>query len=141
MDRTTIQKAAMASGVVFLLVGIAGLIPWEDGYYDQLLDFSGEGADQLGFIGGNILEVAVHFLYAIAGFAMAKTVSSARTYFLGGGAIYLVIWLYGLVIDTTSSANVIGVNNAANWVHFALGIVMLGVGLTVGRDAERVGAS
>jgi uncharacterized protein DUF4383 len=141
MERTTIQKAAMAFGAVFLLVGIVGLIPWEKGYYDDLLDLSGEGANELGFLGVNVLEVAVHFLYAIAGFAMAKTVSSARAFFLGGGAIYLVVWLYGLLIDTTSSANIIGVNDAANWVHFSLGIVMLGVGLVVDREAERVGAS
>ncbi len=136
MQTTSIQKAARLFGVVFLLVGVTGLIPWEDGYYDKLFDFSGEGANQLGFLGVNILEVAVHFLYGFAGFMLAKSFSGARTYFLGGGAIYLVVWLYGLLIDTTSSANLIGVNDAANWVHFTLAVVMIGVGLTLGRAAE-----
>jgi hypothetical protein len=136
VEATSIQRAAKMFGVVFLLVGVSGFIPTEDGYYDKLFDFSGEGANQLGFLGVNILEVAVHFLYAIAGFALARSFSGARTYFLGGGAIYLVVWLYGLLIDTTSSANIIGVNDAANWVHFVLGVVMIGVGLTLGRAAE-----
>jgi hypothetical protein len=141
METTSIQKAAKLFGVVFLLVGVSGLIPWHDGYYDQLLDFSGQGAEQLGFLGVNILEVVVHLLYGVAGFALAKTASAARAYFLGGGAIYLVVWLYGLLIDLNSSANIIGVNDAANWVHFALGVVMLGVGLTLGRQAEPAGSA
>ena len=134
MERTTIQKAAMLFGVIFLLVGITGLIPWHDGYYDRLFEFSGPGADQLGFLGVNILEVVVHFAYAVAGFAMARTVSASRAYFLGGGAIYFVVWIYGL-LTWDSNANIIGVNEAANWVHFALGVVMVGIGLALGREA------
>jgi hypothetical protein len=47
--------------------------------------------------------------------------------------VYLVVWLYGLVIDLNSSANFIGVNAAANWLHFALGAVMIGIGFLLAR--------
>lgn len=133
VERTSIQKAATLFGWVFLLVGVTGLIPWHDGYYDGLMDFSGPGAEQLGFLGVNILEVLVHFGYAAAGFVMARTASAARTYFLAGGAIYFVVWIYGL-LTWDSSANIIGVNQAANWVHFLLGVVMVGIGLALGRE-------
>ncbi|WP_438872705.1 DUF4383 domain-containing protein [Paractinoplanes pyxinae] len=45
------------------------------------------------------------------------------------GAIDLVLWLYGLVIDHGSAANFVPVNTADNWLHFVLGIGMIGLGL------------
>jgi hypothetical protein len=41
----------------------------------------------------------------IPGFALARTVSGATAFLIGGGAVYLVLWLYGLVIDHDSAAN------------------------------------
>jgi hypothetical protein len=140
MQGSTIQRASKMFGVVFLLVGITGLIPWHDGYYDALFEFGGPGAEQLNFIGVNILEVVAHLLYGVAGFVMAKTAANARAYFLGGGALYMVLWIYGL-LTWDSNANIIGVNQAANWVHFALGVVMLGIGLVLGREAESPAAA
>jgi hypothetical protein len=138
MERTSIQKAAMLFGLVFLVVGIGGLIPGVTTEYKRLTEFGGTGAKELGFLGTNLLEVAVHLLYAVAGFAMARTVSSARAYFLGGGAIYLVIWVYGLLIELSGPANIFGLNAASNWVHFTLGIVMVAVGLLLDRRTEAV---
>ena len=135
MERAPIQKAAMLFGVVFAVIAIGGVIPGVTTDYDRLTEIGGVGAKELGFIGVNILEVVAHALYAVAGFALARSVSGSRAYFLGGGAIYIVLWIYGLLIDVNSSANIIGVNEAANWVHFLLGVVMLGVGMTLGRPA------
>ena len=132
--RTTIQKAAMLFGVVFLVVFLAGVIPGLTTNYDRITEFSGEGGLVLGIFGANILETLAHLLFGIAGLAMARTASGARAYFLGAGAIYLVLWIYGLLIDLNSSANFLGLNDAANWLHFALGVIMLGVGLTLGRE-------
>ncbi len=133
-DRTAIQTAAMAFGVVFLLVGVAGFIPGITTQYDRIDVFDGEGGLLLGLFGVNILESIVHLGYGAWGLAAARRPEASRTYFLVGGAIYLLIWIYGLVIDLNSSANFIGVNEAANWLHFALGVVMLGIGLILGRD-------
>jgi hypothetical protein len=38
--------------------------------------------------------------------------STARAFLVGGGVTYLVLWLYGLVIDQTSSANFVPVDTA-----------------------------
>jgi hypothetical protein len=137
-DRTTIQTAALLFGVVFAIVGVAGFIPGVTTEYDRLSNFGGVGALLLGLFGINWLESVVHLLYGAAGFGAARTPAAARSYFLIGGAIYIVLWIYGLVIDLTSSANFIGINQAANWLHFALGVVMLGIGLVLGRDMARV---
>ena len=135
-DRTDIQKAAMLFGVVFLLVGVLGFIPGITSDYDRLTTFDGIGAKLLGIFGINILENIVHLLYGVAGLVLARTWAGSKNYFIGGGAIYLVVWLYGLVIDNESSANILGVNTAADWLHFVLGATMLGIGLVLSRRQE-----
>jgi Domain of unknown function (DUF4383) len=131
--RTDIQRAAMLFGIVFALVTVAGFIPGITTDYDRLTVFDGVGAKLLGIFGVNILENVVHGLYAVAGFAAASSWAASKNYFIWGGAVYLVIWLYGLIIDLDSAANFIGVNNPANWLHFALGVAMLGIGFILSR--------
>jgi hypothetical protein len=79
----------------------------------------------------------VHVLFGAAGLAMARTAEGARRYLIGGGAIYLVLWLYGLVIDHGSAANFVPVNSADNWLHLILGIGMIGLGVLSGRRSSR----
>jgi hypothetical protein len=43
--------------------------------------------------------------------------------------IYLVLAIYGAVIDHHSSANFVPVNAADNWLHLGLGIGMIGLGM------------
>jgi hypothetical protein len=81
----------------------------------------------------NALENIVHLLFGVAGLVAAATWAASRTYFVVGGIVYLAVWLYGLVIDLSSSANFIGVNDAANWLHFAIGVVFLLVAFAFGR--------
>jgi len=40
---------------------------------------------------------------------------------VGDGVIYLVLWVYGLVVEKASSANFVPVNTAHNWLHFVPG--------------------
>jgi hypothetical protein len=39
------------------------------------------------------------------------------------------------VIDKTSSANFVPLNNADNWLHLLLGVGMIALGLALGRTA------
>jgi len=132
--RTTVQKAAFAVGAVFLLVGILGFIPGITTDYDQLTFASHESqAKLLGIFQVSILHNVVHLLFGIAGLAMSRAWASARTYLVGGGVVYLVLWLYGLIIDQESAANFVPVNSADNWLHLLLGIGMVAVGVLLGR--------
>ena len=132
--RALVQTAAFAAGVTFLLVGVLGFIPGITIDYD-LLTFAGHesGAKLLGVFEVSILHNLVHVLFGIAGLAMARSVSGARLYLIGGGAIYLVLWLYGLVIDHDSAANFVPVNGADNWLHLVLGLGMIALGLITTR--------
>ena len=94
--RTTVQKAALAVGVVFLVVGVLGFVPGITTNYDSLGAAGHESeALLLGIFQVSILHNLVHLLFGVAGVLMARRADSARTYLLVGGAIYLVLWLYG----------------------------------------------
>jgi hypothetical protein len=57
------------------------------------------------------------------------------------GVIYLVLWLYGLVINVAQPANFVPVNMADNWLHLALTVGMLALSLLLGRrPANAVGS-
>ena len=134
------QLAAAVVGGVFLLVGIAGFVPGLTTNYDDLT-FAGHesGALLLGIFQVSILHNLVHLLFGVAGLAMARTLSGARAYLIGGGAVYAVLWLYGLFIDHDSAANFVPLNSADNWLHLILAIGMIALGLLVAspRGARR----
>lgn len=134
-DRTALlRKAAAAVGVVFLLVGIAGFIPGITTDYDSLTAAGPESeAKLLGVFEVSVLHNIVHLAFGVVGLVAAKTASAARMYLLGGGAVYLVLWVYGLVIDLDSDANFVPVNTADNWLHFGLGIGMIAIGVALSR--------
>jgi hypothetical protein len=136
-DRSPVQVVALIVGIAFLAVGILGFIPGiTTNLYDGL-EFAGhEGdAELLGIFQVSILHNIVHLLFGIAGIMLAATWSGARAYLVGGGAIYLVLWIYGLIIDKASDANFVPVNTADNWLHFGLGALMVIAGLALGRSA------
>ena len=136
MDRTPVQNVARLVGIVFLLVGIAGFIPGiTTNLYDGL-EFAGTDgtAELLGFFEVSVLHNLVHALFGIAGLALAKTASGARTFMIGGGAIYVALWLLGIV----GGANWIPSNSADNWLHLALGGALIVLGVVLTREQKRV---
>jgi len=132
--RTSVPSAAFAVGVVFLLVGILGFIPGITSQYDQMrLAGHQSGAMLLGIFQVSILHNLVHLLFGVAGLMMARTYAASRSFLIGGGVIYLVLWLYGLVVDHGSPANFVPINDADDWLHFVLGVGMLALGIILSR--------
>ena len=133
-SRTAVQKAALAVGAVFLLVGLLGFVPGITSQYDQLA-FAGHhsGALLLGLFQVSVLHNVVHLLFGVAGIMLARTASGARSYLLVGGIIYLVLWIYGLVIDQDSAGNFVPLNAADNWLHLLLGVGMIALALVLGK--------
>ena len=133
-ERSLVTTAAKVVGAVFLLVGILGFIPGITSNYSSL-SFAGHMSEAklLGIFQVSILHNIVHLLFGIAGIAMAKRADSARTYLVGGGIIYLVLWIYGLVTSDQSSANFVPVNTADDWLHLVLGLGMIALGVVLSR--------
>jgi len=133
----TVRTAAMAVGAVFLLVGILGFVPGITTHYSSM-SFAGHSSDAklLGIFQVSVLHNIVHILFGVVGLALARRTESAISYLIGGGVIYLVLWIYGLVTGDTTSANFVPVNTADDWLHFVLGLGMIGLGV-LGRNAVR----
>jgi hypothetical protein len=133
---TAVQKAALAVGVVFLLVGVLGFVP---GVTENAGDIELSGHESpallLGIFQVSILHNVVHLLFGIAGVALARSFSGARGYLIGGGVVYLLLWVYGILIDKDSSANFVPLNAADDWLHLGLGLGMVALGAVLGRRA------
>ncbi|MBM9466907.1 DUF4383 domain-containing protein [Nakamurella leprariae] len=132
--RTAIQKAAVVVGVVFLAVGILGFIPGVTTDFSTM-SFAGHESDAklLGVFQVSILHNIVHLLFGVWGLAAARTYTGSRAYFLAGGVIYLVLFIYGLVIGHDTAANFVPLNSADNWLHLILALGMIAIGLVLGR--------
>lgn len=134
---TLLQKAALVVAATFALVGVLGFIPGITTDYDQM-EFIGHesGAELLGIFAVSVLHNLVHLLFGIVGFALARTWNGARAFLIGGGAVYLVLTIYGLLVDRHEDANFVPLNDADNWLHLALGIGMIALGLLLGSRVE-----
>src|SRR4051794_37837332 len=131
MRNSPVQSLAALVGAVFLAVGVLGFIPGITTHYGDL-SFAGDGssAKLLGVFQVSVLHNIVHVLYGLAGLALARTWEGARTFLIGGGAVYLLLWVLGLV----GAADWVPTNTADDWLHFVLGIGMVGLGFVTTRD-------
>ena len=134
MDRTLVQNAARLVGIVFLLVGILGFIPGVTTNLYDGLEFAGNDgtSELLGIFQVSVLHNIVHLLFGLAGLALAATPSGARTYLIGGGAIYLALFVLGII----GGGDWIPANNADNWLHLLLGAGMIGLGVLTTRESR-----
>jgi hypothetical protein len=139
--RTALRTAALAVGAVFLLVGLLGFVPGITTDYGDLGAAGQEStAKLLGTFQVSVLHNAVHVLFGVAGILLSRTNEGSRAYLVGGGVIYLVLWLYGLVVDRTSDANFVPLNAADDWLHLVLGVGMIGLGVALSRDLRGAGS-
>ena len=102
------------------------------------MSFGGHMSDAklLGIFQVSVLHNIVHLLFGVIGLALARGVPGAVNFLLGGGVVYLLLWIYGLIISKSSNANFVPLNSADDWLHFVLGLGMIGLGLW-GRSVVR----
>jgi len=124
--RTGLQSAALATGVLFLLVGVLGFIPGITSDYETL-GMAGHGSRALlfGVFQVSVLHNIVHLAFGAAGVLLARTHPQARSFLIYGGVIYLTLWLYGLLVGDETPANFVPANGPDNWLHLALGLAMI----------------
>jgi hypothetical protein len=119
-----VRRVAMVFGIVFLLIGILGLV--SPGGMSM-------GADPapamiLGLFPVNLLHNIVHILFGVWGLVASRSFASAKMYAQVGGVVYIVLAICGLVIPTTFGLLPNGSNDI--WLHAVFGLVLAGVGFT-----------
>jgi uncharacterized membrane protein len=122
------QRFAQIFGAVYLLVGILGFIP-------PLLVAGPVPGPVLGPLVGlliglfavNWLHSVAHLAIGAAGLASFRSPAGARSYSIGIGVLYLLLFVIGLILPTVF--NLLPLNGADNVLHLVSGAVALGIGL------------
>ena len=129
----SVQTLAMIAAVALLLIGALGFVPGFTTHYGKM-SFAGHGsgAQLFGFFQTSVLHNLVHLAFGVVGAVLARTPEGASRFLLGGGIAYLAIWVLGVV----GAGGWIPVNEADNWLHFLLGLGLIGLGFAASRRAE-----
>jgi hypothetical protein len=139
-DRSPAQLLTLLIGATFILVGILGFIPGITSHLYSGLDFARHNSQAKLF---HVFQVSwlhniVHIAFGLVGLAFARTAATARLYLIGGGVLYLVLWFYALLVDQQGGPNFVPFNTADNWLHFVLGVGMIGLGVATTRERRLV---
>jgi hypothetical protein len=128
----SVQLLATLVAATFVLVGIIGFIPGLTTDLYEGLEFAGDDGDAeiLGVFEASVLHNLIHLAFGLVGLALARTWPGARTFLIWGGIINIALWLLGLL----GGLNWVPVNDADGWLHFILGVAMIGLGIVTTRE-------
>lgn len=136
------QGAAIAVAAVFLVIGAAGFVPGLTTRLESLHWFGhqahGPDPHLFGIFAVSAAHNLLHLGFGVAGLLLARSFAGSRVYLVGGGAVYLGLWLLGLLHER--SREVLPLNSADNWLHFGVGLAMLILGLTLAGTRVPTGA-
>ena len=129
------QLLAMAIGVVYALIGIAGF------FVTGFDDFFGHTGDELLGFELNGLHNVVHLAFGVWGLAAYRTLSAARWYARSVAVIYAIFAIMGLIPLLNTTFGLIPLYGHDVWLHVLLAVVAAYFGWTSVRpDEVAVGA-
>jgi len=127
------RLASAAAGAVFLLVGVLGFVPGiTTGQAGMTFAGHHSTAMLFGVFTVSVLHNLVHLIFGVAGLVLAATPRGARVFLVGSAVVYVVLWLYGLIVDRNDPANIVPVDSADNWLHLFLAAGLLALAFLVG---------
>src|SRR5688500_2949817 len=129
--RTLPQTLSLAFGAIYLLVGIVGF------FITGFDDFFGHTDETLIVFDINPAHNIVHILIGVAGLALARTLSGARTYGWLLAVGYGAAFLYGL-FAVNADWDFLNLNWADNILHLATAIVGVVIAKMPARSDSRV---
>jgi hypothetical protein len=133
MTKSPNRLLATVFGAVYLLVGLLGFT-----VTGGVSFFATKGGLLLGLFEVNIFHNVAHLLIGAALLiAGLSSISAAKAVNTTIGAAYLLLGIIGLFL-VGSSANILAINVADNYLHFASAIVLLAVGIGADKGARRI---
>lgn len=129
-----LRKIALVTGIVFILVGIMGLIPGLTPDGKLLGIFLVHG----GLLGGG--ENVVHLLSGVAALVASQRRDWSRLFFKIIGVVYALVTILGFLVGTGSILGLVHVNPADNFLHlvFTFAFLYLGFASKAGHESARV---
>lgn len=125
---------ALVFGIIYLLVGILGLIP-------GLITPAANPGVTLNVLNGllfgvfpvNILHTLVHLIIGVWGILAYRTFSASRSFSITAGIIFIVLFVMGLIPVLDVLFGLAPLYGSDIWLHLLSGIVALAVGLMARR--------
>ena len=136
-----IRYFALAFGIVFLLVGIAGFIPAlvtppVETTRDLAIE-AGHGR-LFGLFPVNVVHNLIHIAYGIWGLAAYRALSSARLYARSVAVIYAVLAVMGFIPVLNVVFGLAPIHGHAIWLHVLLAAVAAYFGWVAKPEEEHV---
>ncbi|MCK0172883.1 DUF4383 domain-containing protein [Mycolicibacterium sp. F2034L] len=134
-----VQGAALLVGAGFLLLGAFGFVPGLTVNQDALRWVghpSDADAELFGVFAVSGLHNVVHLVYGAAGMLSARTYAASRAYLLIGGFVLLGVWIFRMATAHSAIAELFPLNRADSWLHFALGVIMVILALTLAAQRD-----
>lgn len=136
-----IRYFALAFGIVFLLVGIAGFIPaLVTPPVEMTRDLAIEaGHGRLfGLFPVNVVHNLIHIAFGVWGLAAYRTLSSARVYARSVAVIYAVLAVMGFIPVLNVVFGLAPIHGHAIWLHVVLAAVAAYFGWVAKPEEEHV---
>ena len=128
MSEVVTARALAALGAAsFLLAGVLGLVPGATTHYGDLRFAWHSHAQLLGVFRVSILLNLVHLLLGVIAIVSTRATALAS----------LALWLLGVL----AAGAWLSLDTADNWLHFVLGIGLLGLASVAGRETVRAAAT
>jgi hypothetical protein len=128
---------ALIFGIIYLLIGILGLIP---GLLTPLtttgVTLNVLSGNLFGLFPVNILHTLIHLIVGIWGIVAYRTFSASRSYARTIGVIFIVLFIFGLIPGLNVLFGLTPLNGADIWLHLLTGVIALYFGLTARTPAE-----
>lgn len=134
---------ALAAGIVYVLVGLMGLIGLGETAYTgpELAVQAGQG-DLLGIFPVNILHDVVHLAIGVWGIASYRSFTASRVFARGLAILYALLAIMGLLPFTNTTFGLIPIYGNDVWLHAATAAVAAYFGFAAQPErAEFVDAS
>lgn len=135
-----IRYFALAYGIVFLLVGIAGFVPGLVTGPEPATGAPAADAAMAGHLFGlfpvNPLHNIVHIVFGIWGLAAYRSISGARLYGRAVAIVYAILAVMGLIPVLATTFGLVPLYGHNVWLHAILALVAAYFGWMARADTE-----